>query len=133
MKTRFGATIAKTLLLAGLIGATPALAHSATLDSGAPSKVVSFKDLDLTTRKGVDTLYSRLKAAANEVCVEMYQSTGGPSAGLARLKCYHTLLEDAVQRVGNRRLTALHEHREPAAGFAENIDRAVTPAAAGRK
>ena len=132
MNTRFAAIIARTVLLAGLIGATPALAASMHPESDAPSRVVTFKDLDLTTQKGVDTLYSRLKSAANGVCLEMYRSTGGPTAALERLKCYHTLLDDAVQRVGNRGLTALHEGREPASGFAENLDRSVHPSAGGR-
>lgn len=133
MNTRFGATIAKTLLLAGLIGATPALAASTHQDSNAPSKVVTYKDLDMRTQKGVDTLYSRLKSAANDVCLEMYQSTSGPTAGMARLKCYHMLLDEAVRHVDNRRLTALHEHKAPATGFAENLDRAASPSAGSRK
>jgi len=43
------------------------MAHAATPDA-APSVTVSYSDLNLASAKGIDTLYARVAAAAQQVC-----------------------------------------------------------------
>jgi UrcA family protein len=92
-------------LLAGSLG----VAQAATAADEAPSVVVSYGDLDLSTADGARTLYKRISMAARDIC---------PSADnidLARLAkskaCREAAIERAVNAVNSTQLAALQaEH-----------------------
>ena len=93
--TRSALTLCACLLI-GL--SAPAL--GAPRDSDVATKTVRFKDLDLSTSDGAQTLYDRLAAAAREVCRgEMYR--------FAR-KCRMRALAEAVSGVGSPLLSSIH-------------------------
>jgi UrcA family protein len=83
-------------LLAGL----SAPAFGTHPDGDVATKTVRFKDLDLSTAEGAQTLYDRIASAAREVCRgEMYR--------LAR-KCRMRALDEAVSGVGSPLLSSIH-------------------------
>ena len=90
-----------------LLGITPAW-------SGTPdvrSVTVSYGDLDLSSPAGANTLYRRIQAAARQVC-------GHAGADLIEQStwrgCYRNAIGEAVDKVNNPLLTAMHTGR-PAA------------------
>jgi UrcA family protein len=86
------------------LGITPA--WSATAD--VRSVTVSYRDLDLSSPEGANVLYRRIQAAAREVC-------GHPGADLLEQgiwkSCYRDAIADAVAKVDNPLLTAIHTGR----------------------
>jgi UrcA family protein len=75
-------------------------------DEAGPSITVKYSRADLATEKGAEILYARLKRAAKLVCPETeYRDL----VRFIRAKgCYETALANAVERVKQPRLTALH-------------------------
>jgi UrcA family protein len=78
----------------------------------ALSKTVKLWDLDLAKSGDVQTLYSRVHAAANDVCrAEARRYRVGtrrtPPIGWSE-RCVNGAVDAAVRDVGNRRLAALH-------------------------
>jgi UrcA family protein len=84
-----------------------ALLGWSTTTLGAPSrvgdvatKVVRFKDLDLSTAEGAQTLYERISAAARSVCRD---------AGAREVrKCRARAIDAAVRAVGRPLLSSVH-------------------------
>ena len=82
------------------------LGYSATA-LGAPSrvgevatKVVRFKDLDLSTAEGAQTLYERIATAARIVCRD---------AAFSEIRdCRARAIDDAVRAVGRPLLSSVH-------------------------
>ena len=72
-----------------------------------PHKVVSFKDLNLSTTEGAEVLYKRIKSAAIEVCGV------SDSFDLARMYvpriCISEAVSRAVAQVNRPMLTSLHQ------------------------
>jgi UrcA family protein len=96
---------AATLVLCGAIalGAFQATAHAA--DDALPSRRVSFADLDISTPAGAKVLYSRITAAAHQVCgVDGYKD-------LSTMQwvntCTDQAIDKAVKDVGSTALSAL--------------------------
>ncbi len=94
-------------LIVCLLGITPAW-------SGTPavrSVTVSYGDLDLSSPAGANALYRRIQAAAKQVC-------GYAGADLTEQSiwkgCYRSAIAEAVSKVKNPLLTAVHSGR-PAA------------------
>jgi len=78
----------------------------------AVSKTVKMWDLDLAKSGDVQTLYSRVHAAANDVCrAEARRYRVGtrrmPPLGWSE-QCVSDAVDAAVREVGNRRLATLH-------------------------
>ena len=75
-------------------------------DDSAVSAVVKYRDLDPSLAADAQRLYSRLKDAAQRVC-NIYDSRG---LDLQRREeiCYDKALSDAVAKVNEPQLTALH-------------------------
>jgi UrcA family protein len=71
-----------------------------------PQCTVKFDDLDLTKQKEAEVLYTRLKRAAREVCKQFNGRTAGDMVLFS--ECYGDALGNAVERVGNGSLSALH-------------------------
>ena len=77
----------------------------------APTSItVSFRDLDLSSIAGATTLYHRIQSAANQVCGY------APGADLieraAWQACVRGATADAVRKVNNPLLTAVHAGRK---------------------
>lgn len=82
------------VLTTGSFGLT---AHGAELAAETPSVTVRYNDLNLNTPAGVEALYSRLRAAAREVCDVREQR---PLAEAIEAKtCYRRVLGAAVDEV----------------------------------
>jgi len=67
---------------------------------------VSFADLDLSREEGRQTLYQRLRGAADRVCEK-------PVSKAAReirehRECYEDAMDKALREVGSRKLASLH-------------------------
>jgi UrcA family protein len=96
-----GAAALSLILTARVAMATP------QPDFQPKSVVVSYSDLDLSSRKDVSRLYGRIKRAAQEAC------DNPPLNELTRLVRYKSCLDqaitDAVARVNVPQLTSMHE------------------------
>jgi UrcA family protein len=89
------------VLILGLLGATQALADPR-------SEKVSYRDLDLSTLEGAQALYTRIKTAARHVCAYEGRDISGQAFSKA---CYQGAITDAVAKVNNPLLTAVHTGR----------------------
>jgi UrcA family protein len=73
------------------------------------TKTVAYGDLNLESPKGAETLYARLRRAAEAVCVPF------DSREMARKHlwqtCYDNALTAAVAQINHTSLTALHNDR----------------------
>jgi UrcA family protein len=110
-----------TGLAGALVITTGMVAGFATNAEAAPpvggetrSVAVRYADLDLNREAGARTLYQRLRNAARDVC-----GTANPRdlPGRAAVReCRSAALTDAVTRLGNERVAALHRvnDRRPA-------------------
>jgi UrcA family protein len=94
---------------------SPALTSAAVQRNGIRTDAmkITVSDLDLSQREGVETLYSRLKKGANNVCgVKHVQVTGSRIASSKikqqHRKCYAKALNNAVKNINNKMLTDLH-------------------------
>jgi UrcA family protein len=78
----------------------------------APTSItVSFRDLDLSSIAGATTLYHRIQSAARQVC-----GTAPETDLIGRAAwqtCYRNSTADAVRKVNNPLLTAVHAGRKP--------------------
>ena len=105
-----------SIVVAALLGAGSERAAWAGPIDAPPSVHVRFADLNLTTDEGVQQLYSRLRAAAEQVC--------GDTSGRGDLlmwreirKCQSRALDQAVATIHSEKLAARH-HRLGATGEA---------------
>ena len=101
--------MARTLLL-GIASGLSLGAHAGEMQQ--PGEVttsvrVNYADLDISGAAGVQTLYARIKSAAQKAC--------GPEPAVLDLRdaagydaCYKQAVAKAVNRVGSDRLQALH-------------------------
>ena len=90
--------------IVSLLGITPAW----SAPSDVPSVTVSFRDLDLSTPEGANTLYRRIRTAAQKVCG--YAGADVLSQNISRA-CYRNAIADAVAKVNSPLLTAVHTGR----------------------
>jgi UrcA family protein len=70
-----------------------------------PSKTVRYDDLNITEAAGAKTLYSRIRAAAQEVCDRSNGSD--PILRLAMQACVKNAIDNAVKKVDAPALSAL--------------------------
>jgi len=82
------------------------VASAAQADEALPHKVVSFKDLNLSSTEGAAVLYGRIKSAANEVCGKRDRSE------LSQSRTTQICIKDAVSRavaqINSPMLTSLY-------------------------
>jgi UrcA family protein len=96
--------------LVGLLAFGAAAAQVSASDLQGPDVVVRFGDLDLSTRSGAETLYSRIQRAAAQVC----RPTDSAVLVMhtASLQCRNELVARTVASVRSPQLAAVHEsHR----------------------
>jgi UrcA family protein len=92
---------APSLVSLSMLLAAPAPAANA---SEAPSRVVRFADLNLSTMEGATALHKRIQRAALEVCRESM-----PNRTLIELNpCRRQLTDEAVAQVNRDTLTAVN-------------------------
>lgn len=89
-----------------LIGSLSAAAAVTAQPDDPPSRRVYFGDLDLTRRTGIETLYSRISAAAREVC-KTYDRWE-PRLFAQSYECRHQALARAVSDINSATLTNYH-------------------------
>jgi UrcA family protein len=89
--------VLSTLVLLG--AAASAIAAPSSVGEVA-TKVVRFKDLDLATAVGAQTLYERITAAARIVCRD--------AAYTEVRECRARAVDEAVRTVGNPLLSSVH-------------------------
>jgi UrcA family protein len=93
-----------TLSLSSLLGFGAAI--GANCAQAADTAVrVSYRDLNLSTPKDVQTLYRRLENAAASVCMQVPERE--LSRHLAYSRCYNAALDSAVMEVRSPELLAL--------------------------
>lgn len=98
----------RIIALALAIGAASLIADVASArDDGQVSKVVSYRDLDLSRAADTQRLYARLKYASQKVCYTD-RDVRSLRVQYSQDACYRGALDRAVQRVNEPRLTALH-------------------------
>jgi UrcA family protein len=98
MKTTSRSVLALSTLLASL-GWSAATLAAPTRVGEVATKVVRFKDLDLSTAEGAKALYERITTAARIVCRD---------AGYDARECRARAVDDAVRRVGRPLLSSVH-------------------------
>jgi UrcA family protein len=98
MNTKLSLAFAALVIAPALAAAGPADAFLLTVDAAnAPSEVVRFADLDLSTRQGQDTLHHRISAAVYRVCRDVV-----PTPGIENAKCQLQLIQAAVDDVNTK-------------------------------
>jgi UrcA family protein len=95
-------------------GAFAMLTVATTSFAGAPSAdpptmSVRYDDLDLATAAGVNTLYRRISAAAQQVCPDVYSRDLGVVA--AGERCQANAIAQAVRQVNSPQLALVHAAR----------------------
>lgn len=105
MKTFTVKTILSSLTLGVLLLGTLPAAYA-----GGPSKKIVFGDLDLAKQEDAAVLYQRIKRAAHDVCRrEMSQTTSWDGSAMThKNRCVKLIIDDAVTRVNQPTLTAIH-------------------------
>lgn len=102
-------SIRTALLMTAALAAHGLLA--ATAHAADPAGIrISYSDLDLSTPKGIDVLYGRIRRAADEYCNDVLSQTGsrivrGQSA------CVADAVSNTVRVLKLPSLTALHVER----------------------
>jgi UrcA family protein len=93
------------------LGLTPAMGHGAFGSEGVSpaTKTVKYSDLNLATANGVQALYQRIEAAANEVC-DTRENRLLKMNSLYR-NCMRRSVDLAVTTIGHPALAALHAQR----------------------
>jgi UrcA family protein len=105
-------------VLAAIIGAyalavvflAPRVTYAEAVDQ-APTVAVRYSDLNLDTRSGVQTLFSRIQSAAAEVC-QQYGLHGTLVPSAAQRSCTGQAVSAAVRRVDSPLLTAYYTERD---------------------
>jgi UrcA family protein len=82
------------------------VANAAQADEAMPHKVVSFKDLNLSSTEGAAVLYERIKSASNEVCGKRDRFELWRSRTLQI--CINDAVSRAVAQVNRPMLTSLY-------------------------
>ncbi len=88
----------------------PAVVLAGTSSDFEDAKVtVSYADLNLETKKGVQTLYRRLKRASKEVSgFTSFGRLGSAGLMLKAQQSYRNALSSAVEKIDNERLSEIH-------------------------
>ena len=106
MNTTIQNTIrAAAFLLCGAIAVGTLQTTAQAADDALPSKKVSYADLDISKEAGAKVLYSRIVAAAKQVCQESgYKDLGA----MQRVNgCVDRAINNAVKQVDSPALSAL--------------------------
>ena len=109
MKATSPSVLALSMLV--LLGSSATALAAPNTDAEIATKVVRFKDLDLSTGDGAAKLYERITAAARVVCRD--------AAYTEVRECRARAVDEAVRTVGNPLLSSVH--RSTADGVEEVV------------
>jgi len=98
MKTTARSALMLSTLM--LLGAAATAVAAPSSDAEVATKVVRFKDLDLSTAVGAQKLHARITAAAVVVCRDAVYSEVR--------ECRARAVDEAVRAVGNPLLSSVH-------------------------
>lgn len=98
MKTTARSVLALSTLV--LLGSSATTFAAPIRADAVATKVVRFKDLDLSTAVGAQTLYERIAAAARVVCRGDVQAHVG--------ECRARAVDEAVRAIGSPLLSSVH-------------------------
>jgi UrcA family protein len=100
---------AAAVLLCGAIALCTLQVTAQAADDALPSKRVSYADLDISKPAGAKVLYSRIAAAARQVCaLSGYKDLGA----MQRVNgCVDRAINNAVKEVDSPALSALRPNR----------------------
>jgi UrcA family protein len=94
-----------TAALFGVLALSCGALSIAADNSDVPQAVVKFSDLNVSSAQGAAVLYSRIAAAANQVCKAFDSKDLGSRS--RRDACVHKAITDAVVNVGQPALFAI--------------------------
>lgn len=97
------------------IGAIALLPATVTHAETPRAVVVRFADLDLSRAADVQTLYRRIRIAAEDACEPRWR-TGSIFELPTYRTCVHTSVSRAITQVDSPALTAYHQTRRDGAG-----------------
>jgi UrcA family protein len=83
-----------------------ALSGAAAAEEAAPSEVVRYADVNLSTPEGARILYRRIQAAASRVC--QFDAIVDRHLMDVQKTCYRHAIDEAVKQVGSPTLSQLH-------------------------
>jgi len=111
---------------AGAAGAASATTAASPGDAATKSNSVSvrYREIQLATTRGAQTLYSRIDRAAQEVC----DDTGELALKASFAACERSAIADAVAQVDNTRLTAVYNEHFPSYPLVEATSLRLIPA-----
>jgi UrcA family protein len=95
-----------SIIAVALVATSAGMQVQAAEPIGAPTKVVSYGDLNLNSAKGVIALYGRLRSAAREVCTSL-EGRDLNAKALWR-NCYENAVAGAVKKIDLPAMTALY-------------------------
>lgn len=104
----------RTALLTAAVAAT-CFPLIDTLAAEAPGVHVSYTDLDLSTTKGVNSLYRRIQRAAAQYCDDLQWHTGSRIAS-GHEACVADAVGNTVRKLNVPALTAYHAEHATTAG-----------------
>ena len=104
--TKTIATLTLTAAFAS-VSLQPLAAEPAARPAGNSSIKISFDDLDFSNPDSVATLYSRIEFSARLVCTDT-SSPWDARRQTTYQRCYTATIADAVARVNQPQLTAMH-------------------------
>jgi UrcA family protein len=103
-----------TAAIFGALASSFAAVSAAADNSVVHQVVVKFGDLNLSNPQGAATLYSRIVAAAHEVCKSPDDDGTRDIAPQPRLHaCLHKAIADGVTDVGQPELIAIYNAKNP--------------------
>lgn len=102
------AAVAATLLMLLAVNV-----RAAETDPNPPRIEVSYSDFEITTQKGAENVYRKLRSAARKVCGAAPGGSLNLDQETKAKKCVNAALADAVRRIDRPTLTSLHEANAP--------------------
>lgn len=97
--------IGKSILAFAAVLSTAAVAHAAP-EADVPQMTVHIGDLNLATKSGVATLYSRMQSASRAACAS-YGEGHSPSDVRINRSCRDDLISQGVEQMHSSALAAL--------------------------
>lgn len=91
-------TLKTTLSAVALVAALSIGGYASAQAGEAPSKTVSYADLDITSQDGAKELYARIHNAADEICRNIYPPYN-PAGAIDRYRCTRELTAQSVRDV----------------------------------
>jgi UrcA family protein len=120
--------LAAALFLTAVGAAGAANATTAASPNAAATKSnsvsVRYREIQLATTRGAQTLYSHIDRAAQEVC----DDTGEFALKASFAACERSAIADAVAQVDNTRLTAVYNEHFPSYPLVEATSLRLIPA-----